>query len=276
MSDPKGALRSLLSRSREFSNQPIETSGLALSRCSGGYSHDNYHVTGSLGEFALRVRRSPPPTPWHELSFLSTWAEPLAPTLVAWDEATGNLLTQWCDWPSQHRNAPTVEHCRALLNSIVRLPVPVDDLPTYPLRSQIQRWLKSANDARALALLSNTPDLPGPYSLCHNDLNGDNLQHSDGRWLVLDWEWGGLNDPLFDAATLAADLPDGCANLEQLTPDANPEQRRLAWRWFCLREYAYAVNALLSPGIDPAAVNALIAQRDRYANDPALSVEKSN
>lgn len=119
-------------------------------------------------------------------------------------------------------------------------------------------------------MLAGTPDLPGPHVLCHNDLNGDNLLYRDGSWQVLDWEWAGLNNALFDAATLAADLPEGSATLEQLTPTAAAEERALAWRWFCLREYAFAMNALLGP--DPATRTVLTAQRDRYAAELALSL----
>lgn len=272
MTDPAQALAHLLRRAGDFSGTTLDTRRATFALCSGGYSHDNFHVTCDLGEFALRLRRSPPPKPWFELAFLRDWAQPLAPRLIAWDEGTGNLLTQWCDWPSRHHNRPTLGQCRNLLALLADSPTSAADLPTYPLRAQVRQWLTHADDKAGLAQLADTPDLPGPLARCHNDLNGDNLLHSDGQWQVLDWEWAGLNNPLFDAATLAAGLPQGCASLEQLTPDASAKDRALAWRWFCLREYAFAVNALTNPELDAATATALAAQRDRYAADPELSL----
>ncbi|MCR9278965.1 MAG: phosphotransferase [Pseudomonadaceae bacterium] len=259
----------LLAQSKLPPTQPLNAKDATVERCSGGYSHDNFHIICNLGEFALRIRRAKPPSPWTELEFLTHWAVGLAPRLIAWDTASGNLLSQWCSWPSQHKNAPTLDSCLQLLSTIATLPVPPGQCRPYPLRTQIRVWLEHARDEPALKLLVQTPDLPGPLVPCHNDLNGDNLLHADSQWLVLDWEWGGLNSRLFDAATLAADLPPGCATLEQLTPGATAQERALAWRWFCLREYAYAVSALVNP--NPATHIALIAQRDRYRRDPALS-----
>lgn len=45
---------------------------------------------------------------------------------------------------------------------------------------------------------------PEPPAFCHNDLLAANLIDDGGRLWLIDWEYGGLNAPLFDLANLAS------------------------------------------------------------------------
>jgi thiamine kinase-like enzyme len=56
---------------------------------------------------------------------------------------------------------------------------------------------RSARDALAA--------LPVKLSPCHNDLVAANFLDSGDQMLVLDWEYSGMNDPMFDLAALAAE-----------------------------------------------------------------------
>lgn len=38
---------------------------------------------------------------------------------------------------------------------------------------------------------------------CHNDLNPNNIMDSDGELWLIDWEMAGLNDPMYDLATVS-------------------------------------------------------------------------
>ena len=50
-------------------------------------------------------------------------------------------------------------------------------------------------------------DVPAPVA-CHNDLLAENfILGDDGRMWVIDWEYGGVNDPYYDLGVLCAENP---------------------------------------------------------------------
>jgi hypothetical protein len=50
-------------------------------------------------------------------------------------------------------------------------------------------------------------DIPAPVA-CHNDLLAENfILGEDGRMWVIDWEYGGVNDPYYDLGVLCAENP---------------------------------------------------------------------
>lgn len=50
-------------------------------------------------------------------------------------------------------------------------------------------------------------DVPAPVA-CHNDLLAENfILGTDGRMWVIDWEYGGTNDPYYDLGVLCAENP---------------------------------------------------------------------
>ena len=50
-------------------------------------------------------------------------------------------------------------------------------------------------------------DVPAPVA-CHNDLLAENfILGDDGRMWVIDWEYGGINDPYYDLGVLCAENP---------------------------------------------------------------------
>ena len=59
---------------------------------------------------------------------------------------------------------------------------------------------ETAADARRL--LRELDDPSAPHCLCHGDPNGANVIEGQGL-LLIDWEYAGVGDPLFDLATLA-------------------------------------------------------------------------
>ena len=54
----------------------------------------------------------------------------------------------------------------------------------------------------ARILLARCPTVLRP---CHNDLVAANFLYVGDRFLILDWEYSGMNDPMFDLAALTAE-----------------------------------------------------------------------
>jgi thiamine kinase-like enzyme len=69
----------------------------------------------------------------------------------------------------------------------------------------------SAAAARISAALGPRPSAP-----CHNDLLTANFMHDGSRLRILDWEYAGQGDPLFDLANLASNTGFGDGDEERL------------------------------------------------------------
>lgn len=72
---------------------------------------------------------------------------------------------------------------------------------------------------------------------CHLDFKGENILDDGKRFWLIDWEYGGMSDPLFDLSLLApteAFTPDELnAALELFIPNPTPDER-LRFKQFCI------------------------------------------
>jgi streptomycin 6-kinase len=59
-------------------------------------------------------------------------------------------------------------------------------------------------------------DRPAVATACHNDLHHLNILDDGGRLWLVDWEYGGIGDPLFDFASLLCQHPVRPCNRERL------------------------------------------------------------
>lgn len=71
---------------------------------------------------------------------------------------------------------------------------------TAPTRDALPAWCR---DAIQHVLDEAAPPPVRPPALCHNDLNPSNIVFDGTRMLLLDWDRAGVNDPIFDLATVA-------------------------------------------------------------------------
>ncbi len=213
----------------------------------GGYSHDNYRLEVGGEHYALRIAGTV-----ENLAFEDHWWRKLpsgvSPELIALDPQSGAQVTRWVDGPllleATVTDAMLVSYLRDLHCS---LPDPVRhcDLATI-----IQGWLQPDAAQTAQKAFASLPQpAPGLLAPCHNDLNPWNVVCSPRRWITLDWEMAGRNDPLFDVLALAFGLERSLqdaralceAYLGQTIDSARLQHVSTA---FWLREYAWAFNAV--------------------------------
>ena len=130
----------------------------------------------------------------------------IAPEVVAWLPDEGVLVTRWADGgpvaPDELR-VRVAELAAALRAFHDSGPLPA----TFWVPDLIRRQLAVIGDPpavleRALAVADALGSPCGPAP-CHNDLLGANLVRDGERILVVDWEYAGMNDRLFDLANLS-------------------------------------------------------------------------
>lgn len=214
----------------------------------GGYSHANYRLRVGQSDYALRV---PSRLSDGQRAFEAAWwrqlPEGLSAPFVRYDVHTGALLTAWVDGPLLVQAGADDDALVTYLCDLhSRLP---DPGRRYDVTALIDRWLphsvpRAAQQARR-ALSSLSFSVP-----CHNDLNPWNVICTAPRWTTLDWEFVGVNDPLFDVLAVAYGLGrdtqavrDLClAYLGRTALEPGRFEAQFAAYW--LREYAWAVDQI--------------------------------
>ncbi len=211
----------------------------------GGYANDNYRFEYEGAAYALRVVRHPGVDRGAEARFLEL---PCAPDVVAFDLASGHLLTCWIPG-TLLAEAPIPPTAAAAYLRTLHADIPAG-VSRYDPREVIRRDLDGADAVSPVATtaLDQIGWAPTELRGCHNDLNPWNILRTDAGWRTLDWEFAGDNDPLFDLVCLARGLEYDDAGLERLAEayfgsPGIPPRRLLDTRLlFELREYAWAVR----------------------------------
>ncbi len=226
---------------------------------SGGYSNANYGFARTApGLHERYVLRVPLRTqPFVNRVAEAEWCQHLPasisvrPTVL--DRQTGLMITPWVEGVllidafqedvsetdlvdyliRLHRNLPSTSrhyHVPTLLPEFVGEDVP-PWIEQMPLLHPLDHDRLPTSDA-------------SHHGSCHNDLNPWNILVTDAGWITLDWEFAGINDPLFDLVS----LHQGLELEDQLLPEMAAlflpqfERSRLnsAIEAFWLREWAWA------------------------------------
>jgi thiamine kinase len=154
---------------------------------------------------------------WSECALLqAVSAAGLAPAVRACEPATGLLVMRyidgaaWCVADAQVAgNIGRVAECMRLLHG---LPVPaaVREVDHERQAARLAASLPPSDPVaaalagRAAAAFGRIRDRRTAATLCHNDLHHLNLVDDGTRLWLVDWEYGGLGDPLFDVAGFLA------------------------------------------------------------------------
>lgn len=138
-----------------------------------------------------------PPVLWHDDQGAFACRFMVQPSL-GWDVKHSNTsIARIANALSQAHSLPEVDH-----------PFCIYDLIEHYLQS-IESFLPTRPDVREeLAylreLFANLPRVASNYSpvVCHNDLNPKNVLIDDAAIWLIDWEYTGMGDPLFDLAVV--------------------------------------------------------------------------
>ena len=224
---------------------------------TGGYTNRNWRFRVDGRDYAARVVASVGPR-HAEATYL---ALPSAPDVVAFDEATGHLITEWIEAPTLAQAPASPEETGT---HIARLH---SEIPTgiqrYDFHAVIAAYFQAAKaagrlDARAATAFERLSWQPSRLAGCHNDLNPWNILRAPNGWRTLDWEHAGDNDPLFDVLGLCTCLEwdqektQSCVQAwseATATPPPSPNHLHRTLQAFCIREHAWAA-AQLAQGND--------------------------
>ncbi len=140
----------------------------------------------------------------------------LAPEVLACEPATGVLVTRFIEgatWSAADvAREVNVQKVAAALRRLHALPVP-EGVHEVDYERQAQHLAASlpAGDATTAVLHARAAEAfrriavrRFPLTLCHNDLHHLNLIDDGQRLWLVDWEYGGRGNPLFDIASFLA------------------------------------------------------------------------
>jgi thiamine kinase-like enzyme len=163
----------------------------------------------------------------------------LAPRVAHWSE--GVMIREFIQgrpWsPSDLRDPGQLAQLAGMLRSLHELPVTGS---AYDPLGAARRYTALAGGDDPSSALASMERIAGqidalrpPNVPCHNDLLAENIFQSD-RLFLMDWEYAGCGDPLFDLAVVIAHhgLSDALANVLLRTylgrPVTDTESERLA------------------------------------------------
>ncbi len=169
----------------------------------GGYSNANYRFEYGGERYVLRAPGTAPSFADRALEQrLYAGGCECMPEVIAFDARSGCMISRWVPGTllADLRPGPEalVRYLRDLHDAIPD-PGRVYD-PLAQARANLDHASAPAWLERMAARAVWAPQRVTP---CHNDLNPWNIIRTpDDRWVTLDWEWTGRNDPLFDLVTL--------------------------------------------------------------------------
>lgn len=215
----------------------------------GGYSNSNHCIHFSGDDYIFRIPMNPQPyvDRLAEQAWLLALPENIAAKPVALNTFNGHMLTPEIKGELLVEAYPKLQ-AKQLLDYLktlhAALPQTQRKYDVMALLSAYGMQLEPSTSSRQMRL---DADHSADFRSCHNDLNPWNVIISaDNHWTTLDWEFAGLQDPLFDLIALHQGLEldiDLFELAENYLSDRNVSvigrtERCLAWFW--LREHAWA------------------------------------
>lgn len=201
---------------------------ITVSALEGGITNLNYRVDvdgqvfvarlGSPDARQLGVKRRR-----EHAATLSAWRAGIGPEVFYWSETRGILVTRFVAGEAlEVEQAIGPERIRRIVTAMRLYHAGTPYVGTTSPFATIRAWLSAIRRRRGLLppdideliaalrpirrALAARPVLAVP---CHNDLWGPNLVDDGERITVLDWEYAGMGDPMYDLASLAIHHSEG-------------------------------------------------------------------
>jgi len=287
----EGELRALLGRFA--ATRPLADG--AITRIDGGLSNRAWRVEAGGGTWFARLGHSDAAQLGVDRAsecvlLHAVCAAGLAPELLACEPTEGLLVTRFVEGPAWQAADVLVEaNLRRVAGQLRRLhslPVPpgVTDV-SYSRQARLlaaglpaatagERTLREIA-GRTFAMIDERGRAP---VLCHHDLHHLNLL-DDGRLWLVDWEYGGRGDPLFDVAGFLAlhELgPEPTATFVEAYGGLAPADAGLLgaarWAFDFVQWLWYRRRFPAEPGLGEGPAGCL-AQRLLHCDNPSIAGE---
>ena len=108
--------------------------------------------------------------------------------------------------PRDQNTIPLIAKFLKKLHSIETSEFTIDIDPYKMARKNVD-YLNSKNISKKIieriSNIKNIKKYNNKNTICHNDLNPNNILFKDGEVVAIDWDSAGINDPFYDIATIS-------------------------------------------------------------------------
>jgi len=180
----------------------------------------------------------------NELHLYQSLKENISPDLITFDQDSGAMITCYTEGELLVDSPPDCYEPDKLVEYIQRLHRALPKTENcYDLSALMKAYVPTFIEKDFPEVKKLNQQIP-----CHNDLNPWNIIVNSDKWITLDWESFGLNDPIFDIVTLCVGLKSTdkklCDSVEQYC--GNLDSTRLFHNLlsFWLREWGWAKHQI--------------------------------
>jgi len=212
-----------------------------VQRWAGGSCNRVFRLTDAERSLALRLNRADTDrlgvNRTRETDILKALqGRPWAPEVVAIDPE--GLLTAWVEGQPPASGEKT--DLDWLIQALTEVHAETPEVGTLNMADQIRRLMEhgpplESDIAETLHRHCYDYRLPASLTLCHHDWHPGNFVVGPSGWVLLDWEFAALGDPVMDAAAACQGFGFDTAQIELLTRRLSLDEDRLQ-QALCLME----------------------------------------